>query len=69
LLHSDAASDIELVSSVRSIERHQLLQACGDEQSSPDKTAGTPLSKKRNKHIQHVLVEASKAGRRITTLR
>jgi len=37
---------------------------CGDEQKSADKTVRTPLSKKRNKHIQHVLVEAAKLAPR-----
>jgi transposase len=37
---------------------------CGDEQQSADKTVRTPLSKKRNKHIQHVLVEAAKLAPR-----
>jgi len=37
---------------------------CGDEQKSADKTVLTPLSKKRNKHIQHVLVEAAKLAPR-----
>ena len=33
---------------------------CGDEKSSDEKVLRTPLSKQRNKHIQHVLVEAAK---------
>ncbi len=37
---------------------------CGDEQKSADKTVRTPLSKKRNKHIQHMLVEAAKLAPR-----
>jgi len=37
---------------------------CGDEQKSANKTVRTPLSKKRNKHIQHVLVEAAKLAPR-----
>jgi transposase len=37
---------------------------CGDEQTSADKTVRTPLSKKRNKHVQHVLVEAAKLAPR-----
>ena len=37
---------------------------CGDEQKSAHKTVRTPLSKKRNKHIQHVLVEAAKLAPR-----
>jgi len=37
---------------------------CGDEHSSADKVMRMPLSKQRNKHIQHVLVEAAKLGPR-----
>src|SRR5215467_10309655 len=37
---------------------------CGEEKSSADKVMRTPLSKKRNKHIQHVLVEAAKLAPR-----
>jgi transposase len=33
---------------------------CGEEKSSADKVWRTPLSKQRNKHLQHVLVEAAK---------
>jgi transposase len=33
---------------------------CGEEKSSADKVLRTPLSKQRNKHLQHVLVEAAK---------
>jgi len=33
---------------------------CGDEKSSADKMARTPISKQRNKHIQRVLIEAAK---------
>src|SRR5438309_6273851 len=42
---------------------HSVKQAicycglCGDEKSSAEKILRTPLSKQRNKHIQHVLVE------------
>src|ERR1051325_10239253 len=45
---------------------HSVKQAisycglCGDEKSSAEKMLRTPLSKQRNKHIQHVLVEAAK---------
>ena len=45
---------------------HSVKQAisycglCGDEKSSAQKVLRTPLSKQRNKHIQHVLVEAAK---------
>jgi transposase len=37
---------------------------CGAEKSSADKVIRTPLSKQRNKHIQHVLVEAAKLAPR-----
>ena len=37
---------------------------CGAEKSSADKVMRTPLSKQRNKHIQHVLVEAAKLAPR-----
>src|SRR5580700_9275331 len=37
---------------------------CGDERSSADKVMRMPLSKQRNKHIQHVLVEAAKLAPR-----
>jgi transposase len=33
---------------------------CGEEKSSADKVLRTPISKKRNKHIQRVLIEAAK---------
>ena len=45
---------------------HSIKQAisycglCGAEKSSADKMLRTPISKQRNKHIQHVLVEAAK---------
>jgi len=37
---------------------------CGAENSSADKVMRTPISKQRNKHIQHVLVEAAKLAPR-----
>jgi transposase len=37
---------------------------CGEEKSSADKVMRTPLSKQRNKYIQHVLVEAAKLAPR-----
>jgi len=37
---------------------------CGEEKSSADKVMRTPLSKQRNKHIQHLLVEAAKLAPR-----
>jgi transposase len=39
---------------------------CGDERSSVDKVMRMPLSKQRNKHIQHVLVEAAKLAPRFS---
>jgi transposase len=39
---------------------------CGDERSSADKVMRMPLSKQRNKHIQHVLVEAAKLAPRLS---
>jgi transposase len=39
---------------------------CGDEKSSADKVLRTPISKKRNKHIQRVLVEAAKLGPKLS---
>ncbi len=41
----------------------QAIRYCGlckAEKSSADKTARTPISEQRNKHIQQVLVEAAK---------
>jgi transposase len=49
---------------------HSIKQAisycglCGEEKSSADKVMRMPLSKQRNKHIQHVLVEAAKLAPR-----
>jgi transposase len=37
---------------------------CGDENSSADKVLRMPISKQRNKHIQHVLIEAAKLAPR-----
>jgi len=39
---------------------------CGDQRSSADKMMRMPLSKQRNKHIQHVLVEAAKLAPRLS---
>ncbi|HKO18413.1 MAG TPA: IS110 family transposase [Acidobacteriaceae bacterium] len=39
---------------------------CVDERSSADKVMRMPLSKQRNKHIQHVLVEAAKLAPRLS---
>jgi transposase len=51
---------------------HSVKQAisycglCGDEKSSADKVLRTPLSKRRNKHIQRVLIEAAKLGPKLS---
>jgi hypothetical protein len=37
---------------------------CGDEKSSADKVMRMPISKRRNKHIQRVLIEAAKLAPR-----
>ncbi len=37
---------------------------CGEERSSADKVMRMPISKQRNKHIQHVLIEAAKLAPR-----
>jgi transposase len=37
---------------------------CGAEKSSADKVMRTPISKRRNKHIQQVLVEAARLAPR-----
>ena len=37
---------------------------CGSEDSSGEKVKRTPISKQRNKYLQHVLVEAAKLGPR-----
>ena len=37
---------------------------CSAEKSSADNVMRTPISKQRNKHIQHVLVEAAKMAPR-----
>ena len=42
---------------------------CGAEKSSAEKVMRTPLSKQRNKHIQHVLVEAAKLAPRQASTR
>lgn len=39
---------------------------CGDERSSADKLIRMPLSKQRDKHIQHVLIEAAKLAPRLS---
>jgi transposase len=55
------ALEIGDVSRFRSVKQAiSYCGLCGDEKSSADKVLRTPLSKQRNKHIQHVLVEAAK---------
>src|SRR5262245_3043938 len=53
------------VSRFRSIKQAiSYCGLCGEEKSSADTVLRTPLSKQRNKHIQHVLVEARSVERR-----
>jgi transposase len=53
------------ISRFRSIkEAVSYCGLCGDERSSADKVMRMPLSKQRNNHIQHVLVEAAKLAPR-----
>jgi len=47
--------DVSRFSSIKQAIRYCGL--CGDEKSSADKVLRTPISKKRNKHIQRVLIE------------
>jgi len=55
------ALEIGDVSRFRSVKQAiSYCGLCGDEKSSADKVLRMPLSKQRNKHIQHVLVEAAK---------
>jgi transposase len=55
------ALEIGDVSRFRSVKQAiSYCGLCGDEKSSAEKVLRTPLSKQRNKHIQHVLVEAAK---------
>jgi transposase len=59
------ALEIGDVSRFRSVKQAvSYCGLCGDEKSSADKVMRTPLSKKRNKHIQRVLVEAAKLAPR-----
>jgi hypothetical protein len=54
------ALEIGDVSRFRSVKQAiSYCGLCGEEKSSADKILRTPLSKQRNKHIQHVLVEAA----------
>jgi transposase len=59
------ALEIGNVSRFRSVKQAiSYCGLCGEEKSSADKVLRTPLSKQRNKHIQHVLVEAAKLAPR-----
>jgi transposase len=59
------ALEIGDVSRFRSVKQAiSYCGLCGEEKSSADKVLRTPLSKQRNKHIQHVLVEAAKLAPR-----
>ncbi|HEY2170488.1 MAG TPA: transposase [Candidatus Angelobacter sp.] len=59
------ALEIGDVSRFRSIKQAiSYCGLCGAEKSSADKMARTPISKQRNKHIQHVLVQAAKLAPR-----
>src|SRR3981189_1461670 len=59
------ALEIGDVSRFRSVKQAiSYCGLCGEEKSSADKILRTPLSKQRNKHIQHVLVEAAKLAPR-----
>lgn len=59
------ALEIGDVSRFRSVKQAiSYCGLCGDEKSSADKVMRMPLSKQRNKHIQHVLVEAAKLAPR-----
>ena len=59
------ALEIGDVSRFRSIKQAiSYCGLCGEEKSSADTVLRTPLSKQRNKHIQHVLVEAAKLAPR-----
>ena len=59
------ALEIGDVSRFRSIKQAiSYCGLCGAEKSSADKVVRTPISKQRNKHIQHVLIEAAKLAPR-----
>jgi transposase len=59
------ALEIGDISRFRSIKQAiSYCGLCGAEKSSADKMLRTPISKQRNKHIQHVLVEAAKLAPR-----
>jgi transposase len=60
------ALEVGDVSRFRSIKQAiSYCGLCGAEKSSADKVMRTPISKQRNKHIQHVLVEAAKLAPRL----
>ena len=60
------ALEIGDVSRFRSIKQAiSYCGLCGAEKSSADKVMRTPISKQRNKHIQHVPVEAAKLAPRL----
>jgi len=60
------ALEIGDISRFRSIKQAiSYCGLCGAEKSSADKVMRTPISKQRNKHIQHVLVEAAKLAPRL----
>ena len=59
------ALEIGDISRFRSIKQAvSYCGLCGDEHSSADKVMRMPLSRQRNKHIQHVLIEAAKLAPR-----
>jgi transposase len=59
------ALEVGDVSRFRSIKQAvSYCGLCGAEKNSADKAMRTPISKQRNKHIQHVLVEAAKLAPR-----
>jgi transposase len=59
------ALEIGDVSRIRSVKQAiSYCGLCGEEKSSADKVLRTPLSKQRNKHVQHVLIEAAKLAPR-----
>ena len=59
------ALEIGDISRFRSIKQAiSYCGLCGAEKSSADKVMRTPISKQRNKHIQHVLIEAAKLAPR-----
>ena len=60
-----AVLEIGDVSRFRSIKQAiSYCGLCGEEVRSADKVMRTPISKQRNKHIQHMLVEAARLAPR-----